>query len=136
MLKNFLFTALLLNMIGTYLSYKEWKETNQTLPFYIMISGAVLFLGMIGLTIDLFFNPTAILLHTPTLLWLILGLGIVIESFSLYKKLIPGQLIAISLLLFLVMPTIFSIGIYLLIISIILLIITLFIFQRTKRIGF
>lgn len=136
MLKNFVFTALLLNMIGTYLSYKEWKISNYTLPLYFLGGGALLFLSMIGLTIDLFFNPNPLLLHMPILLWVILSIGIVLEIFSLYKKIIPGQLIAISSILFLVMPTILSIGIYLLVISIILLIITFLTFQKTKRLGF
>lgn len=136
MLKNFLFTALLLSMIATYLSYKEWKDTKHSFPLYFMSMGGAFFLVMIGLTIDLFFNSTPLLLNAPTLLWGLLIIGIGLEIFSLYKKIIPGQLLAASLLLFLVMPTILSIGIYLFVITIVILFIALMIFQKTKKIGF
>lgn len=136
MLKNFLFTALLLCMIATYLSYKEWRSTKKSFPFSFVIIGIASFIVMIGLTIDLFFYPTAVLLHTPYLLWTILIIGIVIEIFSLFKKLVAGQLLAASLLLFLVMPTILSIGIVLLIASIVILLIAFLTFQKTKKIGF
>lgn len=136
MLKNFLFTALLLNVIATYLAYRAWKKTNDSLPFYIICTGSLFSFLMIGLTIDLFFNASPFLFHAPALLWLILLIGIVLEIFSLYKKVIPGQLIAASLFLFLVMPTIFSFGIFLLIMSIIILIIAFVMFQKTKEIGF
>lgn len=135
MLKNFLFTALLLNMIATYLSFSEMRKNGSRKPFSFMISGLVLLILMVGLTIDLYFNPTPILLHAPVFLWILFITSIVIEIFSIAQKIIPGQLLAASLLLFLVVPTIFSIGIYLLVLAIIELIIAFILFQKYRDLG-
>lgn len=135
MLKNFVFTALLLVMIATYLSYKEMKKNRTSLAFSFTSIGIVFSLFIIGFTIDLFFNTTPLLLHSPGILWLLLAFSLLLEIFSLIKKIIPGQLLAASLLLFLVLPTIFSIGIFLLVIAIIELLIAFIIFQKTKDLG-
>lgn len=130
-----MFTALLLVIIATYLSYKEMKKNRTTLAFSFTSMGVLFFLFIIGFTIDLFLNTTPLLLHSPGLLWLLLVLSLLLEIFSLIKKIIPGQLLAASLLLFLVLPTIFSMGIFLLIIAILELIIAFIIFQKTKDLG-
>lgn len=135
MLKNFIFSALLLNMIATYLSFKEMKKSSSKKPFYFTIIGIVLFVIMAGLTIDLFFSPSALLLNAPILLWFLLLASLIIEVVSIIKKIIPGQFIAASLLLFLVLPTIFSIGVYLLIIVIIMLLIAFITFQKSRDLG-
>ena len=136
MFKNFLFGALLLNMIAVYLSYKQIGKSNNKMPLLFAILGSAAFVIMIILTIDLTYNTNPILFNFPLLLWGLLIGSILIEVFSLYKKIIPGQLIAASIFLFLVYPTILSIGFYLLIITIIELAIALFYFQKQKHIGF
>lgn len=136
MLKNFVFTALLLAMIATYLSYKELKQNRTPLAFAFTSIGVIFFLFIIGFTIDLFFNTTPLLLHSPGLLWILLALSVLLEGFSLFKKNIPGQLLAASLLLFLVLPTILSIGIFLLLIAIIELVVVFIMYQKTKDLGF
>ena len=136
MLKNFIFSALLLNMVAVYLSYKRLNKRKNSLPLLFTILGSSLFIVMMVLTINLFFSSSPLLTNSPALLWIFIALSIVIELFSLYKKLLPGQLIAASILLFLVYPTILSIGIFLLLIAIIELSLVLITFQKTREIGF
>ena len=136
MLKNFIFSALLLNMIAVYLSYKRINKPRNSLPLLFTMIGTGLFITMTALTINLIFSAAPILFNFPALLWFLIALGIIIEVFSVYRKVIPGQLIAASIFLFLVYPTILSIGIYLLLIAIIELILALMIFQKTRDIGF
>lgn len=137
MLKNFVFTALLLNMLATYLSFNAMKKSSdRRFPRLFGTIGVILLVFMIGFTIDLFFNPTPLLLHAPALLWVLLIISIGIEMFSVFKKIVPGQLLAASLLIFLIMPTILGFGIYLLALAIIELFIAFIIFQKTKNLGF
>lgn len=136
MLKNFVFTALLLVMIATYLSYKELKTNRTRLAFTFTCIGIIFFLFITGFTIDFIFNPTPLLLHLPGLLWILLAISFFLEIYSLYIKNIPGQLLSASLLLFLVLPTILSIGIFLLLIAIIELVVVFIIYQKTKDLGF
>ena len=136
MLKNFIFTALLLNMVAVYLSFKRLNKRKNSLPLLFTILGSSLFIVMMVLTINLFFSSSPLLTNSPALLWIFIALSILIELFSLYKKLLPGQLIAASILLFLVYPTILSVGIFLLLIAIIELSLVLIIFQKTRDIGF
>lgn len=136
MLKNFIFSALLLNMIAVYLTYKRINKPRNSLPLLFTMIGTGLFITMTALTINLIFSAAPILFNFPALLWFLIALGIIIEVFSVYRKVIPGQLIAASIFLFLVYPTILSIGIYLLLIAIIELILALMIFQKTRDIGF
>lgn len=136
MLKNFIFSALLLNMIAVYLSYKRINKPRNSLPLLFTMIGTGLFITMTALTINLIFSAAPILFNFSALLWFLIALGIIIEVFSVYRKVIPGQLIAASIFLFLVYPTILSIGIYLLLIAIIELILALMIFQKTRDIGF
>ena len=136
MLKNFMFSALLLNMVAVYLSFKRLNKRKNSLPLLFTILGSSLFIVMMVLTINLFFSSSPLLTNFPILLWIFIALSIVIELFSLYKKLLPGQLIAASILLFLVYPTILSVGIYLLLIAIIELSLVLITFQKTRDIGF
>ena len=136
MLKNFIFSALLLNMIAVYLSYKRINKPRNSLPLLFTMIGTGLFFSMTALSINLIFSAAPILFNFPALLWFLIALGIIIEVFSVYRKVIPGQLIAASIFLFLVYPTILSIGIYLLLIAIIELILALMIFQKTRDIGF
>ena len=136
MLKNFIFSALLLNMIAVYLSYKRINKPQNSLPLLFTMIGTGLFFSMTALSINLIFSAAPILFNFPALLWFLIALGIIIEVFSVYRKVIPGQLIAASIFLFLVYPTILSIGIYLLLIAIIELILALMIFQKTRDIGF
>ena len=136
MLKNFVFSALLLNMVAVYLSYKRLNKRKNSLPLLFTILGSSLFIVMMVLTINLFFSSSPLLTDFPALLWIFIALSIVIELFSLYKKLLPGQLIRLPILLFLVYPTILSIGIFLLLIAIIELSLVLITFQKTREIGF
>lgn len=136
MLKNFIFSALLLNMIAVYLSAKRINKHQNNIPLLLTFIGTGLLIAMTVLTVNLFFSAAPVLFNFPTLLWFLIALGIIIEVFSVYRKVIPGQLIAASIFLFLVYPAIFSIGIYLLLISIIELIIALMIFQKTRDLGF
>lgn len=136
MLNNFIFSALLLNMIAVYLSCKRINKPQNSLPLLFTMIGTGLFITMTALSINLIFSAAPILFNFPALLWFLIALGIIIEVFSVYRKVIPGQLIAASIFLFLVYPTILSIGIYLLLIAIIELILALMIFQKTRDIGF
>ncbi|MDS9471256.1 hypothetical protein [Sporosarcina pasteurii] len=135
MVKNFIFTALLLNMIATYLSFNVMKKSRSKQSFFFTTIGFVLLIMMVGLTIDLFFNPTPILLHAPFLIWMLFILSILLEIYSVFKRIIPGQLLAASLLLFLVIPTILSMGIFFLILAIIELVIAFILFQKTRDLG-
>ncbi|WP_139365729.1 hypothetical protein [Shouchella patagoniensis] len=74
---------------------------------------------MSGLTYNYFVSANPLLFNYPGLLWGLIGFGILIELISLVKKSVPGQFVAASLHLFLVVPTIFSIGSILLIIAMI-----------------
>lgn len=136
MSKNFIFSALLLNIVAVYLSFKRRNKSRNNLPLLFTIIGTSLFITMTVLTVNLFFSTAPILFNFPVLFWFLIALGIIIEMFSIYKKIIPGQLIAASLFLFLVYPTILSIGIYLLLIATAELVLALLIFQKTRDIGF
>ena len=136
MLKNFIFGALLLNMIAVYLSYKQIDNGKNKPALLFTILGAATFVVLSILTINFTFSQNPILLNFPALLWGLIIVSILIELVSLIKKIIPGQLIAASILLFLVYPTILSIGFYLLIITIIELAVALLYFQKQRHIGF
>ena len=136
MLKNFIFGALLLNMIAVYLSYKQIDNGKNKPALLFTILGAATFVFLAILTINFTFSQNPILLNFPSLLWGLIIVSILIELVSLIKKIIPGQLIAASILLFLVYPTILSIGFYLLIVTIIELAVALLFFQKQRDIGF
>lgn len=136
MLKNLMFSALLLNVIAIYLSYKRINKQQSNLPLLFTMMGTGLLIAMTILTGNLLFSTAPILLNFSALLWFLFALSLTIEVFSAYRRVIPGQLIAASILLYLVYPTILSIGIYLLIIAIIELTFAFIIFQKTRDIGF
>ena len=135
MLYNFIFAALLTNIIVAYLSFNSYKQDQGKMALYFTIISIGTIFVMSALTINLFYSTNPLLVNSPYLLWFPLIFGFGLEIFSLYKKIIPGQLIAASIHLFLVMPTILSIGIVLLLITIVELVIALLYYQKYRQLG-
>ncbi len=123
-----LFAALLLNSVGLYLAWQHLQIEEKRTPRVFFWFGIISFL-----TICLI--PILVMLLNPitAVLWSIISISLLLEVYSLIFRLVYGQLFAISLLLALVVPTIYSIGFSILMISILLLIIALFTFFNTKK---
>lgn len=123
-----LFAALLLNSVGLYLAWQHLQIEEKRTPRVFFWIGIISFL-----TICLI--PILVMLLNPitAVLWSIISISLLLEVYSLIFRLVYGQLFAISLLLALVVPTIYSIGFSILMISILLLIIALFTFFNTKK---
>lgn len=128
MLKSMLFAALFLNSVGLYLAWQHLQIEEKRTPRVFFWIGIISFL-----TICLI--PILVMLLNPitAVLWSIISISLLLEVYSLIFRLVYGQLFAISLLLALVVPTIYSIGFSILMISILLLIIALFTFFNTKK---
>ncbi|HLR10320.1 MAG TPA: hypothetical protein VK120_02960 [Sporosarcina sp.] len=128
MLKSMLFAALLLNSVGLYLAWQHLQIEEKRTPRVFFWIGIISFLTICLIPI------LAMLLNPITaVLWSIISISLLLEVYSLIFRLVYGQLFAISLLLALVVPTIYSIGFSILMISILLLIIALFTFFNTKK---
>lgn len=123
-----LFAALFLNSVGLYLAWQHLQIEEKRTPRVFFWIGIISFL-----TICLI--PILVMLLNPitAVLWSIISISLLLEVYSLIFRLVYGQLFAISLLLALVVPTIYSIGFSILMISILLLIIALFTFFNTKK---
>ena len=123
-----LFAALFLNSVGLYLAWQHLQIEEKRTPRVFFWIGIISFL-----TICLI--PILVMLLNPitAVLWSIISISLLLEVYSLIFRLVYGQLFAISLLLALVVPTIYSIGFSILMMSILLLIIALFTFFNTKK---
>lgn len=110
--------AIVMIGLSTLLSMKELRKRKDSISFIFLIVNGVLLVYMITFFITYVTNSD-ILQHTPAwVFWSFIILGLIVEVFCLYKKYIPGQIMAAALHLFIVFPTIFSIGIFLLILAI------------------
>lgn len=123
------FLAIFVNMLSIFLLTRHKSRYGR----FEWIMGSVVLLTMLGLTYNYYVSEHPILFNYPGLLWELIGLGILIELISLVKKSIPGQIVAASLHLFLVVPTIFSIGSILLIMAIIEIAGALFFLLKTDQ---
>jgi hypothetical protein len=110
--------AILLIGLAAFFSIKEMRKRKDSISFIFLIVNGVLLVFMITFFIT-YVTTSNILQHTPAwVFWSFIILGFIVEVFCLYKKYIPGQIMAAALHLFMVFPTIFSIGIFLLILAI------------------
>ena len=123
-----LFAALFLNSVGLYLAWQHLQIEEKRTPRVFFWIGIISFLTICII-------PILVMLLNPitAVLWSIISISLLLEVYSLIFRLVYGQLFAISLLLALVVPTIYSIGFSILMISILLLIIALFTFFNTKK---
>lgn len=130
LLKSMLFAALFLNGLGLYLARQHTKYEQKNISRTFFQFGIATFFIIFAIPIlSLFLSEDLF----PLFLWTIIIISALVECYSLITQLVYGQLFAISLLLTLVVPTIFSVGLYLLITSIILLIIAFITFFHTKK---
>ena len=123
-----LFAALFLNSVGLYLAWQHLQIEEKRTPRVFFWIGIISFLTICII-------PILVMLLNPitAVLWSIISISLLLEVYSLIFRLVYGQLFAISLLLALVVPTIYSIGFSILMMSILLLIIALFTFFNTKK---
>ncbi|MGN7313535.1 hypothetical protein ACTHQ4_20830 [Alkalicoccobacillus gibsonii] len=125
----FLFSAIFINALSLVIIA---RQKNKGFSIYGVI-GVGTFIIMSGLTINFFVSENPILLNFSALLWFLIIVGFLFEVIGLVKKSIPIQLLGASLHLFIVFPTIFSIGIILLIVAIAELLGALFFFFNNRR---
>ncbi|HLR11087.1 MAG TPA: hypothetical protein VK120_06850, partial [Sporosarcina sp.] len=105
MLKSMLFAALFLNSVGLYLVWQHLQIEEKRTPRIFFWIGIISFLTICII-------PILVMLLNPitAVLWSIISISLLLEVYSLIFRLVYGQLFAISLLLALVVPTIYSIG--------------------------
>ncbi|WP_054708581.1 hypothetical protein [Bacillus sp. JCM 19041] len=125
----FLLSAIFINALSLFIFL---RQKNKGFVLYGVI-GASVFIMMSGLTFNFFVSENPILLNDSGLLWFLIVAGFLFELVGLIKKSIPFQLLAASLHLFIVLPTIFSIGIFLLIVAIAELLVALFFYLKNKQ---
>lgn len=117
--------SVLLIGFATFLILSGRKKRKDSLPLLFLILNGVLLVAMLTFFVNYLWN-TNIFSNTPAwFFWSLIILGLVIEIFCLYKKYVPGQIIASATHLFVVFATIFSIGIILLLLAVIELIIAI-----------
>ena len=132
-MKGFLFAAYFVNMVAAYLAHDSTiKQKNRLLSAIFILSIIHIILATI-FTINLLWSDNPWITNSAPLLWFFLIFGIAVELLSLFKKNVPGQLLAASIHLFLVMPTLFSIGIFVLVLAIAELLIAFILFYRTRH---
>ncbi len=132
-MKGMLFAAYFINIMAAYLAYDSSKKQKDHLSFPIFIISIVHLVLATIFTLNLLWSSTPWLTHVAPLLWFLLVFGLAIELFSFVKKNIPGLFLGAAIHLFLVLPTIFSIGIFILIFAIFELIIAFFVFYKNRQ---
>ncbi|PAD13327.1 hypothetical protein [Shouchella clausii] len=121
--------AILVHVIALFVFLRRKSEKD----VWFGILGMSMFIAMVGLSVNVLVSDNPLLFHYPGLLWGLIAFGLVIEVVSLAKKSVSGQLIAASLHLFLVFPTIFSIGIILLVLAIMEIVGAILFFMKYRQ---
>lgn len=117
--------SILLIGLATYLILSGKKKRKDSLPLIFLILNGILIMAMITFFINYLMSANIFSVTPAWFFWSLIFLGLLIEMFCLYKKYVPGQLVAAATHLFVVFPTIFSIGIILLLLAAIELIIAI-----------
>lgn len=120
MLALFILSWLLLSLSG----YLLWRRRKQ--DRYFLIVQAVLWLGMSAFIISYLISSEVITAIPAIVYWFLILMGMLLAVISFPKKHIPGELMAISLMLFTGFIAIFSIGVFLLVLAVIGIVMLLF----------
>ncbi|BAB04771.1 hypothetical protein P4637_17595 [Halalkalibacterium halodurans] len=117
--------AILLLGFNIHLLVKERRYKKSWISFSMLGLNGLLFVAFTFFLLVYMAGFVTITTIPPFVYWFLIMLGFIIEGMSLYKKYVPGQMTAAAIHLFVVLPTIFSIGIVLLLVAIIELIVAM-----------
>lgn len=132
-MKSMLFAAYFVNIMAAYLAYDASKKQKDNLSSTIFfISIAHLILATI-FSLNFLWSNHPWLVNVAPLLWFLIIFGLAVELFSLFRKNVPGLFLGAAIHLFLVLPTIFSIGIFILLLAIVELILAFIVFYKNRQ---
>lgn len=117
-------SAVLLIIFSIILMVRYKRKNPLSLSFFIL--NGVMFTVMVAFYMYYLLDPYIFINLSAWMFWILIIIGLVLEIFCLYKRYIPGQITAAAIHLFVVFPTIFSIGGFLMILASIELIIAIF----------
>lgn len=125
--------SIVLIVFATFLTLSRRKKEKDLFSFILIILNVALLITIITFYINYLINSSFISNMPIWFYWLLIILGLVIEVMCLYKKYVAGQILAGAIHLFVVFPTIFSIGIILLLLAVIELIVAIINVIKEKR---
>lgn len=110
--------SILLLCVSTWLMIKAVKKQANTINLFFLILSVIFLFSLIIITI--YFSAMGDLTFVPFwIYWILIGAGVITGIFSFVKKYVPGQMMSAGLFLFTGFVALFTIGIILLVLSVI-----------------